>query len=254
MEAETKWPQCSRWHIQMHFLEWKLSISIKISLKFVPKGPVNNIATLVQIMAWCRPCDKLLSEPMVVSVPTHKCLNELINGNSGFQHWQSVGPAALCSWSLWACHLVAVRIGAISALSCTPQNWVASLTMLWQITSHAWLYLPSKYVNQVSGNMLHALITLFASKFFISMGWCKKDVTPVRQQWSYAFLALTHRYKCWPWSHWSFFFRILIFYHFWVGTRSRDPCSWKMMSHSSCIFNIIASDHMTTQGARASGA
>ena len=28
---------------------------------------------------------------------------------------------------------------------------------------------------------------------FISMGWCKKDVTPVREQWwSYVFLALTH--------------------------------------------------------------
>ena len=29
-------------------------ISIKISLKFVPKGPINNIPTLVQIMAWQR--------------------------------------------------------------------------------------------------------------------------------------------------------------------------------------------------------
>ena len=28
----------------------------------------------------------------------------------------------------------------------------------------------------------------------ISLGYCKKDVTPVRGQWSYVFLALTHRY------------------------------------------------------------
>ena len=27
-------------------------ISVKISSKFVPKGPINNIATLVQIMLW----------------------------------------------------------------------------------------------------------------------------------------------------------------------------------------------------------
>ena len=27
-----------------------------------------------------------------------------------------------------------------------------------------------------------------------SMGWYKKDVTPVRQQWSYVFLALTHQF------------------------------------------------------------
>ena len=26
------------------------------------------------------------------------------------------------------------------------------------------------------------------------MVWCKEDVTPVRSQWSYVFLALTHRF------------------------------------------------------------
>ena len=36
-----------------HFLEWKcIKIAIKISVKFVPKGPINNIPTLVKIMAW----------------------------------------------------------------------------------------------------------------------------------------------------------------------------------------------------------
>ena len=30
-------------------------IPIKISLMFVSKGPINNIAALVQIMAWRRP-------------------------------------------------------------------------------------------------------------------------------------------------------------------------------------------------------
>ena len=39
-------------------------IMIKISLKFVPKGPINNIPVLVQIMAWRRPGDKPLSEPI----------------------------------------------------------------------------------------------------------------------------------------------------------------------------------------------
>ena len=38
---------------------------IEISLKFVPKGPVNNIPALDQIMAWRRPGDKVLSEPMM---------------------------------------------------------------------------------------------------------------------------------------------------------------------------------------------
>ena len=47
-------------------------ILIKISLKFVLKGPINNIPALVQIMAWCRPGNKPLSEPMMVSLPMHK--------------------------------------------------------------------------------------------------------------------------------------------------------------------------------------
>ena len=50
------------------FLNENVWISIKISLKFVPKGPINNIPALVQIMAWCRPGDKPLSEPMMVSL------------------------------------------------------------------------------------------------------------------------------------------------------------------------------------------
>ena len=37
-------------------------MSIKISLKFVPKGPFNNIPALVQIVALRRPGDKPLSE------------------------------------------------------------------------------------------------------------------------------------------------------------------------------------------------
>ena len=46
-------------------------ISIKMSLKFVPQGPINNIPALVQIMASRRPGDKPLSWPMMVKLPTH---------------------------------------------------------------------------------------------------------------------------------------------------------------------------------------
>ena len=56
------------------FLNENIRILIKISLKFVPKVPINNIPALVQIMAWCRPGDKPLSEPMMVSFPTHICV------------------------------------------------------------------------------------------------------------------------------------------------------------------------------------
>ena len=53
------------------FLNENVRISSKISLKFVPEGPINNILALVQIMAWRRPGDKPLSEPMMVRLSTH---------------------------------------------------------------------------------------------------------------------------------------------------------------------------------------
>ena len=56
------------------FLNENVWISLKIPLTFVPKGPINNIPALVQIMAWRRPGDKPLSEPILVFVPTHKCV------------------------------------------------------------------------------------------------------------------------------------------------------------------------------------
>ena len=51
-----------------------IKIAIQISLRFVPEGPINNISALVQIMAWRRPDDKPLSEPMIVSLLTHICV------------------------------------------------------------------------------------------------------------------------------------------------------------------------------------
>ena len=49
-------------------------ILMKMSLKFVSHGPINNIPSLVHIMAWHRPGDKLLSESMVVSLLTNICV------------------------------------------------------------------------------------------------------------------------------------------------------------------------------------
>ena len=39
-----------------------------------PEGPINDIQSLVQVMAWRRPGDKPLSEPMRDSLPTHICV------------------------------------------------------------------------------------------------------------------------------------------------------------------------------------
>ena len=47
------------------FLNERFCILIKISLKFVPKGPIDNILALVEILAWHQIGDKPLSEPML---------------------------------------------------------------------------------------------------------------------------------------------------------------------------------------------
>ena len=57
------------------FFNENVLISIKISLKFVPKGQIHNIPALVQTMAWRRPGDKPLSEATMVSLLTHICVS-----------------------------------------------------------------------------------------------------------------------------------------------------------------------------------
>ena len=56
------------------FLNENIWISIKNSLKFVPEVPINNNPAFVHTMAWRRPGDKPLSEPMMVCLLTHICV------------------------------------------------------------------------------------------------------------------------------------------------------------------------------------
>ena len=56
------------------FFNENVLILIKILLNLIPKGPINNISALVQIMAWCSPGNKPLSEPVMTSLPTHICI------------------------------------------------------------------------------------------------------------------------------------------------------------------------------------
>ena len=49
-----------------------------------PSGPNNNIPALVQIMAWRRPGDEPLSEPMMVNSLTHVCVPRHLWVNSSY--------------------------------------------------------------------------------------------------------------------------------------------------------------------------
>ena len=85
------------------FLNDNVRLSIKISLNFVPNGPIINIPALVQIMAWRRLGDKPLSEIMLVSLLTHICVTrpQCVNGHGHF--W--FGVKSLSGPSLAFCQL-----------------------------------------------------------------------------------------------------------------------------------------------------
>ena len=72
----TLWPRQNGWQfpdniLKCIFLTENIWISIKISLKFLPKGPFINTTTFVQVMAWQWPGTMPLSEPMMVSLLSH---------------------------------------------------------------------------------------------------------------------------------------------------------------------------------------
>ena len=68
------------------FVNENVWISIKISLKFVPKGPINSLPALVQIMAWCRSGSKPISSTNdgLVSWCINASLNELTFGQVNY--------------------------------------------------------------------------------------------------------------------------------------------------------------------------
>ena len=79
------------------FLNENLLLSIRISLKFIPKGPINNIPALVQIMTWCRPGHKPLSEPIMIILLTYICITwpQWVNYAKIFHKWVFSSP----TWS-----------------------------------------------------------------------------------------------------------------------------------------------------------
>ena len=98
-------------------------ISIKISLKFVPNAPINNIPSLVQIMAWRRPGDKPLSEPMMVSLPTHICVTrpQWVYINTDGIHESDSDQQ---KFALSKCSTPVLLSSAASRQPCPQESWV----------------------------------------------------------------------------------------------------------------------------------
>ena len=116
------------------FLNENVWLSINISLKFVPRGPINNIPTLVQVMAWRRPGDKPLSESMTVRLPTHICVTRL--------QWVNV-----CWLVLTTCNLLHYSrkffdwsaVNFLLELSCHEAKWTFLELIFSKLTSDVFM-------------------------------------------------------------------------------------------------------------------
>ena len=92
----------------------------RLKLKFVPKDPINNIPALVQIMAWRRPGDKTLSEPMMIDLLTHICvtLPQWVN-----QWWPCLSPYISVTRPRWVISECAARFHEISSSILNDVIW-----------------------------------------------------------------------------------------------------------------------------------
>ena len=128
----------------------KFCILIKISLKFVPKGPIDNKPALVKIMAWRQPGDKQLLEPMLI----------------GFT------DAYMRHWGKWIYPVAHGRCGDIKCVIFHPicgTDISSKISLWWMLQNHfddkstllqvmAWCHqAPSHYLKQCWLNFYNML-------------------------------------------------------------------------------------------------
>ena len=115
------------------FLNQNVRNSIDISLKFVPKGRIHNITSLVQIMAWRRPGDKPLSKPMMVRLPMHIYASLGLNELNNVNHYNDVIMSAMASQIT---NLTIVYLSVYSGADQRKHQSSMSLAFMWGI--HRW--------------------------------------------------------------------------------------------------------------------
>ena len=82
-----KWPSLRRWYFQMRciFVNEIFCILIKISFKFVLKGPIDNNPALIYIMAWRQIGDKVII--WTNADPSHWHIYDALGGDELIQKW-----------------------------------------------------------------------------------------------------------------------------------------------------------------------
>ena len=142
------------------FLNENVTISIKISLKFVPKGPINNIPALVHIMAWRRPGDKPLYGPMMVSLQTHICVLRpqwaIINRNQT----SSLNRCAYAQLQIYRlyqiflfCYWYFFKLLALARCYLTLVIWASAYQHVWLPWNYT-LWIGIKYTGLLQGTYL----------------------------------------------------------------------------------------------------
>ena len=129
------------------FLNENVRISIEISLKFVPKGPINNIPALVQIMAWHQSGDKPLSEPMMVSLLTHVCVtrpqwvNTFRLRQNGRHFAEDIFKCIFLKENVWILMKISLKF--------VPKVWINNIPALVQLMALYWhKYVSPQWVNR----------------------------------------------------------------------------------------------------------
>ena len=96
------------------FLNENFRISNKISLKYFPRGAINNMSAFIQTVAWRRTGGKPLSEPMMTQFIAKVGLNDLTEGTPLYI------PRLLLidsSWFVRSVYLIAVPWNIYGGLS-----------------------------------------------------------------------------------------------------------------------------------------
>ena len=128
-------------------------ISITISLKYVPMGPIINITALVLIMAWHRPGNKLLSETIMVSLLMHICITR--------PQW--VNPKVGNTSSPWSRHCLSPKTLTLSQKHpFMSQKWMPLCVHSWHFRC---LLYKQKYLIQYILGLLSMTLMISSRKF-----------------------------------------------------------------------------------------
>ena len=144
------------------FLNANSRISIKTSLNFVPRVPINNIPALVLIMAWCRPGDKPLAGPTMVCLLTHIWVTR--------PQWVK---AIACSWNkkvserLASENMIKARRGAVVFEIYPPHYFGLSLGPLLKVQGY-------NKPKQVDTSLARFLVFLANFCFRVAFGACRR--------------------------------------------------------------------------------